>query len=406
MKNLRTLFVCVMLLCVAQVMAEKVSALTVNPVFIEPGGTGEIVINIDYDAAMPIDGYAFSIMLPEGISPDTKTGKFAKACITLGEAIYPIELEDGDEEEFRANTMSVTKETDGGWLIIWDAGMEYQRTPLKSTHGELIRIRVKADENIGDDLVGKLYDIQLVHGSYSLDMNNIADVEFDFHTGELKPLNGDVNKDGIVDVADIGAIITVMTKNAGKKTALTVDPVFIEPGGTGEIVINIDYDADVPVQGYYFSIMLPEGISANNKSGKLTKACITLGEAIYPIEDEDEEDYRDYTITVKDNAEGGKRIIWIEPEMPHTPLKSTHGELMRIHVIADENLGDNLVGEIYDIVFCSEQSTSSLDRGNIADVEFGFYTGEPKPTSVKGDVNEDGKVDVADIAAIITIMTQ
>jgi hypothetical protein len=301
--------------------------------------------------------------------------------------------------------MSVTKKTDGGWLIIWDAGMEYQRTPLKSTHGELMRIRVKADENIEDNLVGKLYDIRLVHGSYWLDMNNIADVEFSIHTKTPTPLKGDVNKDGKVDVADIGAIITVMTKNAGKKTALTVEPVFIEPGGKGEIVINIDYDADVPVQAYWFSIILPEGISPDTKTGKFTKACITLGEEIYQIEDEEEEDYRDYTITVKDNGDGGKRIIWIEPEMPHTPLKSTHGELMRIHVKADENLGDNLTGKIYDIAFGSDQSTSSLDMGNIADVEFGFYTDEPKPTPLKGDVNGDGKVDVADIGAVVTIMS-
>ena len=78
---------------------------------------------------------------------------------------------------------------------------------------------------------------------------------------------------------------------------------------------------------------------------------------------------------------------------------------MRIHVKADENMGDNLTGKIYDIAFASDQSTSTLDRGNIADVEFGFYTEGQQPMPIKGDVNEDGKVDVADIGAVITLMS-
>ena len=196
MNVLRALSVCFFLLTASQMMHSKVNVLFVDPITIEPGETADIVVKIDYEPSMEVLSYSFHLHLPEGIGPNTKSGNWTTYCFTLPEETYPFFYDEETDEYTKSPKSSLVLQptADGNLLVVWIG--EKERLPLKSTHGELMRISVKASEDFVSG-TGTINDIMLTNGSYAFDLYNIADVAFG--------INEDIVPDGVNAVSRLAS---------------------------------------------------------------------------------------------------------------------------------------------------------------------------------------------------------
>ena len=204
----------------------------------------------------------------------------------------------------------------------------------------------------------------------------------------------DVNLDGTVNVADMAAVITEMCKtdsvtgNPNGKAVLTVERYnIIENDSTIELVVNIDYETTESVSGWAFSLYLPEGIAFNSKYNK----AYTLSDETHPwrldwstLESINPEKW----LKVSKKDDGGYLFMWFD-RGEKTPLVSTHGQLLTIHLAATGKVRG--VGKIMGISLASS-NYASLEIDNIADAEFGFNVQEEQtldfaeiPTQTYGD---------------------
>lgn len=152
---------------------DKKVALTANDITISKGGTADLVVRMDYDTQEKVAGYNFSLYLPDGIELNT-TGALKKACTVSSET--------HDEDIDPQNHLSVKEKNDGGYLIIWID--QDDQTPLISTHGKLITIKLKATSDVNG--VGYIKNIALTStASQSLDLGKIADVSFKISGGGI-----------------------------------------------------------------------------------------------------------------------------------------------------------------------------------------------------------------------------
>ncbi len=156
-----------------------------------------------------------------------------------------------------------------------------------------------------------------------------------------------------------------------KKVVISGEDFAFGEDGTGELVINIDYETTETVVGYNFSLKLPAGVTANTKSGKMTAAACVLNEDMYPLLYDANED--DYTLSatkaalqVKDKEDGGYLFVWID-QNEKLPLQSLKGQLMTIKLKGTAGFSGE--GQIYLAGLTSDKNVS-LDLGNIADVTF------------------------------------
>lgn len=169
-----------------------------------------------------------------------------------------------------------------------------------------------------------------------------------------------------------------------------VDPVSIEPGGTADIVVRMDYDTNREINAYYFRLSLPEGLLPNTKKENWKPSCVVLSKDIHPIpDDEDVHDFTNYALNIK-VEDGSILFVYLEPEPPRLPLVSTHGELMRIYIKATADFVSG-VGKLYDTHFASNSSVA-IEPNTIAEVVFGINEDITPVTSVVNDAPTDAPV--------------
>ena len=228
-------------------------------------------------------------------------------------------------------------------------------------------------------------------------------------------VQGDVNEDGVVDVADIAAIVAVMNGDADYDNAdvntdgsvNVADIVFVTniiagqsaTNGTGtavitanaitavnggdavDLVINLDYQTAKNVVGASFTLYLPDGLllkgfdtpeaQAAGKASALKNAC-DLGEDGVWSDDADND-----WLTITKRSDGGLQFTLIDTSVL-TPFESTHSKLItiQVHAVAD------VQGQAYiKNVSLASKDNASLDKGNLADSNFGVNeaTTTPKP---------------------------
>ncbi len=191
----------------------------------------------------------------------------------------------------------------------------------------------------------------------------------------------DVNGDGLVDVADItsaigivkneGSTINFLSRRAGQKSALTVEPVTIAKGGTADLVIRMDYETTETIAGVNFSLYLPDGIvldgfdskeaMLNGKASALKNACDLGEDGVWG----GEADKGWFSVRAK--ADGGLLFVLIDND-DQTPFESTHAKLITIRLKALEDVS-NVTGKVSQIAISNDISVS-LDLNNIADEVF------------------------------------
>ena len=200
--------------------------------------------------------------------------------------------------------------------------------------------------------------------------------------GDGSDFNADINGDGSVDVFDVSSIINIMASTdivatPSGKTAISVEPFYIENGGTANLVINMDYKTTESVVGWSFTLYLPEGLKFNTNSTApdILATCCSLSK--------DTHNLNDALLSVVKKNDGGYLFVLTNPDK--TPLRSTVGQLLSINLKATSDVEGN--GKIMGISLANNNNIS-LDMGNIADVEFNINSEDSNPD----EGNENGVV--------------
>ena len=367
----------------------KKQVLKVDDVAIKKGETANLVIYMDYETTETVCGINFSLYLPDGILLDgfdtqeaqdaAKASALKKACDLGDDGVWG--------EDATSGWLSVKQKTDGGLLFVLID--QDDKTPFVSTKAKVLTIKIKAIDDVS--ATGTISGIAISSvNNVSLDLDNIANTEFEVGAGG----KGDVQEDGVVDVADITAIWSVMGGSAGPnestdvngdgviniadvsavistmtgksytgnpngKAVLTADPVAIGADGTGQLVINMNYQTTESVAGWNFSLYLPEELEVAYDE--------TKQEYLFDVStDLHTNAQKDYVKMVK-KTDGGFLVYYCDENK--TPMSGTVGTLISITVKATSIT--NSKGAIKGIALTNALS-KSLDLGNIADAEFDF----------------------------------
>lgn len=135
MKTIRFTFLWLLLMAVAPTMAQG-RYIYAEPVTIEAGGEGEIIVNMDLETSEKVLYWSFKLTLPEGIQ--LVNAKKPKKSVTISEGLF-------DDTELAQECTKVLKENENSFIVNWSCILYLtQRRPMKSTQGELMRIAVRS----------------------------------------------------------------------------------------------------------------------------------------------------------------------------------------------------------------------------------------------------------------------
>ena len=116
-----------------------------EPVTLEAGGEGEIVLKMDLDTDEEVLAWSFKLYLPEGI-------ELATQGFTLSDGLF-------DDREVAQECFNFTEKKDNSFLVKWLCIYMLQRRPMISTHGELLRIAVHSTLDKAVNVKPELTDI-------------------------------------------------------------------------------------------------------------------------------------------------------------------------------------------------------------------------------------------------------
>lgn len=172
-------------------------------------------------------------------------------------------------------------------------------------------------------------------------------------------------------------------------TTLTVSPFTINAGETIEVlaVMESPYDDFCQAQ---FDIVLPDGITIPTRNGRYYVLGAPDGVIAY-----DGESYS-HQITAALQDDGSIRVVCLSSS--NTRFVSSSGTLVRIRLQADENI---YTGK-YELQLKNIELThDNITKEKVADSSI---TVTVVGTPLRGDVNEDGKVDITDVTALVNII--
>lgn len=196
---------------------------TIEDVRVCPGRSAEVVVKYHFDSSK-ICAYQFDLQLPQGVTMDlssAENGSSAPSTFIIGN-------NDLGNNHYRYATFS------------WGNGVGNE--PITDNDGVLLTFKVNADNTL---TVGSEYDAnayELIFPEYTGTQYDLTDVLFKI----LPTLLGDVNADGVVNIADYDAVadyILGMTPNVFVKVAANVyddnNINVADYSGIADIILNI-----------------------------------------------------------------------------------------------------------------------------------------------------------------------
>ena len=238
-------------------------------------------------------------------------------------------------------------------------------------------------------------------------------------------IEGDLNGDGVVDVADISALISAMNSgysaaadldgdgnvtafdistllsimtgrtpaaSTGTKVALTAEDLTIENGEEKELVINMDYETTETPIGLVFSLYLPEGIllrgfntqeaQAAARPFELKRVCALGENGVWG------DDASSGWLGVRPMSDGGLFFILMDQDNK-TAFQSTKAVtvVIKIHAIADVSATGTIKG-----ISITDANSMSLDVNGIADVSFEFNKSGSTGLRTTKAIDENGEM--------------
>ena len=370
-----------------------------------------------------IRGFQFDLYLPEGVTV-VKSSK-GKIQGFLSEGRLP------DEDEHQ---LTFSEQPDGAIRFLCSS--QYDET-FTGNDGEIATLRVNIAEGMadGDYLlqmknmkltetdISKYYETAVVNSkltikSYTLgDINSDGTVDVSDYTGVANHIHGDtpqgfvakagdVDESGTIDVSDYTGIANIIHTgniygNSGSRAmsrslkkvntdisdngnVIYIEPFAVTPGTPTTISFKMKNTA--AIRGFQFDLYLPEGMTVVKSSrGRIQGA---LSEGRLPEEDEHE-------LTFSEQADGAIRFLC--SSLYDETFTGDDGEIATLQVNVAENMADGNYPVIMKHVKLTETDISK------------FYLTEEVETTVsvlstaevlKGDVNNDGYVNAADVTAL------
>ena len=177
-------------------------------------------------------------------------------------------------------------------------------------------------------------------------------------------------------------ILAVLLAMAGRTLAdnLTVEAVTLMPGETKQVAISLE-NPQKAYAAFQFDLLLPEGISmAKNEKGKFIASL-----------DEDRKD--DHTLNVSEKSSGVYRLMTFS--MSNADFYGLTGPLVYVMLQAD---GDASTGAKTATIAQQVFTEWNGDQSKWADVSFTVTVGS---SLLIGDVTGEGNVNAADVTALV-----
>ena len=373
-----------------------------------------------------IRGFQFDLYLPEGVTAVKNAKGRIQGSLSSGR------LPEEDE-----HTLTIQEQADGAIRFLCSS--LYDET-FTGSEGEIATLQVKIGENLEDgdypiiikDMkltetnISNFYETSYLKSTLTVssftpgDVNGDAKVDVSDYTGVANHIlgiaqevfiekAGDVDGSSTIDVSDYTGIANfIMTGSfSGRSNLKKVKGL---AGGSEENVIYVQ-DAELPVadasgvevellicmknsadiRGFQFDMYLPEGFTVvKNNKGRIIAS---LSSGRLPEDDE-------HTLTVQEQADGAIRFLC--SSLYDETFTGTDGEIATVKI----KIAENITAGDYPI----QLKNMKLTETNISNyyetelMESVFKITGSSTTPIRGDVNEDGKVDIADVVVVLQIM--
>lgn len=385
-----------------------------------------------------IRGFQFTLDLPDGVTPVKSAKGKIQASLSTGR------LADGDE-----HTLSVSENEDG--TLLFTANSLYEET-FTGNDGEVLTLRVNVDKDMADgdyDVIIKdqrlnekdatvFYDVTKMKSTLTVwsfilgDVNGDGDIDVSDYIGVANRIHNvaqegfiekaaDVVADGVINISDyVGVANIILTGNihgtaaqarrsakkantdvSGLDNVLYVEPFTAEKGG--QTVMSVKMKNTAQIRGFQFDLALPEGVTAvKSAKGKIQAQ---LSDGRLPEEDE-------HTLTVTQQADGTLRFL-CGSEYEET-FTGNDGEILTLTLDVAADLQDGIYPVVLSNIRLGENDMNVNYKTEAVETTLTIGNSNPEPEpepepehtngKIWGDVNNDGNVDVADIATIISIM--
>ena len=401
-----------------------------NVIYIEPqevkGGT-ELSLPIKMKNNAAVRSFQFDLYLPQGVS----VVKSSKGRIQG--KLDPERLPDEDQHQ-----LTFSEQGDGAIRFL--CGSEYDET-FTGTDGVIATLQVSIAEDIseGDHAVelrniklsetdiSRYYDTPLVSSKFTVssftmgDINSDGTVDVSDYTGVANHIHGntpegfvmkaaDVDESGNVDVSDYTGVANIIhtgsvyghsgsrsdgwgarvmksaTDVSQMDNVLYIVPFTVPASGQAELSISMKNTVDI--RGFQFDLYLPEGVvPVKSEKGRIQGS---LSPDRLPEDDE-------HDLTFSEHADGAIRFL-CSSQYEET-FTGTDGVIATLKI----SIPDNMPSGIYPVRMRNVKLTENdISKFYVTDeVESMMTIGTP---ALRGDVNGDGTVDVADITSVISVM--
>ncbi len=188
-------------------------------------------------------------------------------------------------------------------------------------------------------------------------------------------------------------LLSMATLGCFAQKGLSVEPLSLSPGETGQLVINLTQDED-EFCAFQFDITLPEGVEVvsvtDEESNTSNKWTLNTNRIHYTNGADNPHKISSY------NKSGAIRFMVFSMSGTKARFSGTSGAIMYINVKAADDL---TLGEQNVTVKNAQLTlTNDLTRTFVQDNFTYTFTGKEKEEDyLLGDVNNDGEVDVFDI---------
>ena len=342
---LKTRYLMILLMLVPAFVSAQVNSLTIPALETPPGSQVELPILMTNEGN--VVGVSFTLALPDGITVATDE---------YGDAIYTLNT----TRIVKNFSVTAAKLDDGSW------GFRIYTTSatgvIKGNEGEIMSITLNVDANLS---AGE-YPLTLTQNKLSVKTEgyNVESVSVDDTSAQLK-------------IAGESAV-----------NSLTMPTITSSAGGQVELPIHMKNEGNVV--GVSFTLALPDGV---------TVATDEYGDAIYTLNTT--RIVKNFSVTAAklDDGSWGFRIYTTSAT---GVIKGNEGEIMSITLNVDANLS---AGE-YPLTLTQNKLSVKTEGYNVESVPVDDSNTVITVTasSLRGDVNRDGSVTIADVTALVDII--
>ena len=378
-----------------------------------------MTLSLKMKNSVPIRGFQFDLYLPQGVT----VAKNAKGKI-LG-ALSADRLPDEDE-----HTLTLSEQSDGAIRFLCTS--QYDET-FTGNDGEIATLQVIIGQDMEEgDYFVQLKDIKLTETNISRyyetglvrsyltiepcllgDINSDGTVDVSDYTGVANHIHGntpagfflkagDVDVSGRIDISDYTGIANIIHTgsiygNSGSRAlsrspkkentdvstnnnVIYVEPFTVELGAQTAISFKMKNTAEI--RGFQFDLYLPEGVTVVKSSKGRIQGALSAGRL--PEDD-------DHDLSFSEQPDGAIRFL-CSSQYDET-FTGNDGEIVTLQI----EVAENMAGGNYPVVL----KRVKLTETDIAN----FYVTEEVETTLsvllKGDVNGDGFVTAEDVTALV-----